>query len=158
MRLRRLLAVLVAALALGGFAIAPASAAKPAPFQDGDNSCADIQDGSAGYDSATTTVTALAHTIAATCNRYDYVLRVYTTDGSTELASAKATSTDDGFGGSSLSWSTTFAANPAPSAVCVTLSSETKGGRVVDVAPNAPETGCVIGALVNSGVGAGGWH
>jgi hypothetical protein len=42
-----------------------------------------------------------------------------------------------------------------PSSVCLTFTSQTSGGKVIDLAPDAPDNGCTTGALfvLNGGTG-----
>lgn len=159
MRLRRLFAVLAAALALAGFTLAPAQA-EPGPEK---GTCSNLyaaggnlvdSDGNNTFDHASGT----ASIPTAPCARISYVMDVYSPAGGTPVASASqpvivAPQPD---GSTTLTW---LAPIPPPSGtyMCLTLESRDSRGRVIDRAPSTPTAGCAIGGAI-SGPPAGGWH
>jgi hypothetical protein len=158
MRLRKLLAALVATLSFTGVLAGPAFAGKP--FHDGDGSCADLShgdgvlndmNGDGVVDNATVEAT-LATTV---CRKGGYIASIYETDGTFITSSSDAVASANDTGGTNLLWQV---AVPDRSVVCVVLTSTDMKGKTLDTAPDAASVGCVTGAAISTAPPAGNWQ
>jgi hypothetical protein len=160
MRLRKLLAALVATLSITGVLAGPAFAGKA--FVDGSGSCADLSGaggnlvsgtGSAPWDAAA----ASADIATAPCRKGSYVFAVYDTSGNVLATSSTPDATSDGVGGTTLRWFVTLDPPRSDSFLCATVRSlDMKGNLLDDATSPTPDANCAIGQAIG-GPPAGGW-
>jgi hypothetical protein len=161
MRLRKLLAALVATLSITGVLAGPAFAGKA--FVDGSGSCADLSGAGANLVSGSATAAwdaAAASADIATdpCRKGSYVFTVYTIDGTPIVSSADPTVTANVDGSSTLRWFVPFSQPRTESFLCATIQSfDMKGNLLDDAAPDGSSTDCAVGTAI-SGPPAGTWH